>query len=272
MMLPGAGDGLLLVAVFTWVAALVSGIAVAFGWLGDKAVTIAITVAQAAVMIAVAIAKFALLVAGVFAKLGGLLAAFWRSVLRPFVAWTWQQIDRLAQWLDDTIRPVIEFVEKVREAVDKVYDRWIRPILDTLEVVRRTVQLLERLHIEWARKLDEKLAELEDKIIRPITEIRGYLNEAINRLNSISDGFGLFSRLALLRSLINYEREVLEVWWDSLARRERERAAGTVPQISETTPDAAAREVAAYMATGTSPNAGRIAEYAAPVRRRLLAA
>jgi hypothetical protein len=191
-----------------FIGALISVIVSAFGWLADKAVTIAITVAQAAVMIGVAIAEFAVAVAHVFLQVWGVLGKFWGSTLRPFISWTWQQIVRFEGWLQRTFKPVIEFLQSVRREFLKIYDKWFAPIFNTIEIVRRMLQVLASLHLEWARELDRKLAAIEDRLLQPITFIMRRLNEAINIVNSVVSGFGLFQRLALLKSLIEYQRGV----------------------------------------------------------------
>src|SRR3990167_2959143 len=93
-----------------WVAALWGAIALVGGWIADKAVTIAITIAQAAWMIGVALWHFAIAVGGVLVNVGSVLAKFWIRVLRPFVTWTWDQLVTLETWVRQTLQPVIDFV------------------------------------------------------------------------------------------------------------------------------------------------------------------
>ncbi|MGB2711178.1 MAG: hypothetical protein WBC33_06640 [Conexibacter sp.] len=270
MIIPDPGDALLVVAVFTFIGAIIGGIVAVVQWIAGAAVTVAVTIAQAAVMIAIAIGHFAVAVGHVFMNFGGLLARFWTGVLRPFVTWTWTQLERLHRWLVDTFRPVIEFLEAVRRRVDAFYKDYIEPILDTIEVMRRTLQLLEALEIEWARKLDEKLAELEDRITAPFVEIRLYLNEAINRINSVTDGFGLFSRLALLRSMARDVGRIGALFHayqtNPLTDNERRVAPGASGLKS---PEQSFSESRAYLRTGDGPHAAMVDEWLAELRHRL---
>lgn len=253
-----------------WIAAVVSVIVTAFGYMADAAVTVAITIAQAAAMIAIGLAHFAIAIGHVFVNAYGFLAKFWGSVLKPFVQWSWKMLQNLHTWLKETFGPLIEFLNKVRDWIDRFYDTYIRPINEAIDITRKALQLLDAAHVEFAEKIDRALAALEDKLTRPILEIRQYLNEAINLVNSVIDGFGLFKRVALLASLARDMGGVVGLWWQRVHRAlspgedERYRQPLPVRPVA-----AAAADAHAYIVRHDGPDAARIDEHAADLTLRL---
>lgn len=184
-----------------WVQAVGAAIAAVFGWLADKAVTVALVVWHAVQIAGVAIWNFAKQIGGVFVKLYDLLGKFWRDVLKPVVSFIWRNIDRIHDWLKRTLGPVITFLEKVRARVWEIYDRYFKPVLDTIELARRVTQILAALHVKWAAELDRKLAELEDRLLWPVREAMMRINQLIAWTDRVIDMNGLYSRGILIRSM-----------------------------------------------------------------------
>ncbi len=133
------------------------------------------------------------------------LRATYDHVLRPAWEKFWHLVDRLRRTLENIFKPVLRVLARIREEVLRVYNRFVRPVLDIIGAARRVLNLLGRLGLEWAKKLDRKLLELEQKIYEPIQFVLGRLNEIINAVDRIMTLDGLFQRLALIRSL---ERDV----------------------------------------------------------------
>ena len=264
--LTARADGVQL-AFFGGVFALITA---AFAWLADKAVTIAVTVAQVAVMIGQAIGHFAVLTAHVFARVFGFLRSFWSGVLRPFITWSWDQIERFSGWLRRTLAPVIKFLQDIRTEVQKIYDKWLRPIFDTIDATRRILQVLATLRVPFARELDRKLAELESFLMRPILELYRLLNTAMDWINRIVTLNGLLQRLTLLKSLLEYERDNWNVWWESVRRRQGERPTLPPDARPARTAATAAAAVEAYALRHEGPDVGFIDEHASDLRLRLL--
>lgn len=189
--------------------AVLAAIGAFFRWLGDRALTIAIAVGQAMVQVGLAIAHFAVLVARVFAKTFTLLRGFWSQVLQPFVRWTWQGINRLHLWLEQTLGPVLRLLNAVRQWLEDFYQHWLRPIFDTIDAIRATARLLGALHLEWARKLDAWLGDLEARVFAAFAVVYVVLNRISEAVNRIIDLDGLIQRGVLLESLW---RRVGDVW------------------------------------------------------------
>lgn len=140
-----------------------------------------------------------------FMKLGKNAWSFFRAlydhVLKP--GWTkfWGWIDRAKTWLETFFKPVFEFLRNLREEILKFYDHWVRPIIDTIEAVRRILSVFKALGFEWASKLDQELARIEDKINEPFLFALRKINEVINVIDRIVTADGLFQRLALIKSI-----------------------------------------------------------------------
>ena len=126
-------------------------------------------------------------------------------VLRPAWEKLWRFYDRVRRWIDRVFGPILQFLEKVRQRLLTFYNRFIRPILDAIGIARRVLRILETLGVDWARKLDAKLAELEERITRPFQLVLAKINEIVNLIDRVITFNGLVQRLALVRSI---ERDI----------------------------------------------------------------
>lgn len=257
---------------YAWLGALFAAVAQAFVWLADKAVTIGIVVYHATVIVGRALWDFATRIAGVFRGTYTLLRNFWSSVLRPFVAWTWRQVDRLAAWLQRTFDPVLRALFRIRAELLRWYDKWLRPVFDTITAIRRILQLLSAFRLEWARALDRRLAELEDRLLAPIRFALTKINEAIDVVNRIVTLDGLLQRMTLLRSLARDVGALRAIWHNAASKplTEEARAAARARDQFKGG-EQLARESIAYLQTGVGPHAASINEWGAELLRRLRA-
>lgn len=123
------------------------------------------------------------------------------EVLKP----AWQKFWRFVEWakrtLEHVLKPVFRFLDKVRNYVLRIYEDYVRPVLDIIDVTRRALRVLAALGIDWARALERRLAELEDKIQLPFRLVLEKINEVVNLVNRVVTADGLFQRLALVQSL-----------------------------------------------------------------------
>jgi len=252
---------------------LVTGIVAVFKEIGKAAASTAVLIARVAVMIGVALARFGIQLAVVFARVASLLVRFWSGALRPLLAFLGRQFDRFVGWLQRTWGPVLEFLNKVRKEIDRLYTRYVKPILDTIEIARRTLQLLARLHVPFAKELDAKLAQLEDRLLAPIREVYARLNEAMNWINRIITLDGYLQQITLIRSLIRYQRDALKVWWTSVHRPLAGEQKDEYERPLKTRSLAAvAADARAYVEHRGGPDQSRIDEHVKDLELRLRAA
>jgi hypothetical protein len=228
---------------------------------------------HATVIVGHALVRFGGAVATVFKRSWDFLQVTWSRVLRPLITWSWSQIQRLHNWLVKTLGPVLQFLERVRREFQRFYDHWFRPIFDTIDAARRVLRILATFHVAFARELERKLADLEDRLLRPITELYRRLNEAMNWIDRIVTFDGYFQRLTLIASTLRYERDMWKVWWTSAHKRERERPQRPPSQEPPPlTPAVVAAAAAAYIVDNEGPDKGRIDEHVADLAIRLRAA
>jgi len=191
----GAHTGAFLGALFT-------AIGLAFGWLADKAVSIAVVMFHVAVYVGKALWETAIAIARVFREVYGFLKKFWSGVLRPFITWVWREVERLARFLRKVTEPILKFLHRVRREILKLYERFLRPVLDTIDVIRQTLRVLAFLRLEWAKELDRKLAELEDRLLVPLRFALTKINQVIDVVNRVATLDGLLQRITLIGSLV----------------------------------------------------------------------
>lgn len=245
-----------------------------FGILGgkvDKAVRRGIELIRAGVIgLAKELATFAAQTGAILARVVGLLRRFWARVVLPLL----RRLDRWATvvqtWLRETFGPIIRALLWLRQKILDFYTRWLRPIFDTIDILRRILSVLSLLQLDFARKLDRKLAELEDRLLRPIREAVDKLNEAIDWVDRIVTLDGLFQRLTLIRSLTRDVRLVWNLWNNAQSKpltedeRRAEATAGNWPTTEENM-----RTYVATLERHDGPRSAAITELLADVDLRL---
>lgn len=158
------------------------------------------------------------------AVLHGLRLGVWKlmqlyeHVLEPAWRKFWSFIDWTRTALDKVFRPVFRVLLRIRAELLKFYTRWVRPILDTIDVARKVLRVFSTLGLEWAKKLDAKLAQIAEHIDAPFRLLLRKLNEVINLVNRVVTADGLFQRLALVRSIERDIAFVSRAWWRANVR------------------------------------------------------
>jgi len=251
-----------------WIGIAITGIVTAFGWLADKAVTVALVVWHAIQVVGSALGHFAIGLGQVLAKVYKLFASFWSAVLRPFIGYVWRAVDHLQAWLKGTFGPALKFLEMLRQRTLDIYNKYFKPVLDTIDVARRTLQLLAVFRVQWARELDRKLAELQDAILWPIREVMLRLNQAMDWINRIVTLDGLFQRLTLLRSITRDIGRIGAIWHAAHSRPLTDEERRTDPSLP---PLVTAAETISdhrlWLRTGGGRQASSIAEWSAELRQ-----
>ena len=216
------------------------------------------------------IANFARDTAAVFATVWGILRKFWARVLLPLILRLDRYIDRIFKWLRDTFGPVIEALLWIRRKIMEFYDKWLAPIFDTIDVLRRILGIFSLFGLEWSRKLDAALAELQERLTLAIARVLGRLNEVIDVIDTITTRDRLFQRIAFLGTL---ERDLLYIWrafnnGQSKPLTDEERRAAAAAGVYRSG-EQVIEESRLYLRTGDGPNASSIAEWVRELDLRL---
>lgn len=153
-----------------------------------------------------------------FIKSWEFLRATYDTVFRRGWEKFWYWVDRAHKWLDDFFAPIFRYLRLVRDEILGIYTRFVRPVLDVIDTTRKVLNVLSSLGFEWAKALDRKLLELEQKIDAPFRLVLRKINEAINVLDRVVTADGLFQRLAMVRSIerdIRYVSRAIVNWRSS---------------------------------------------------------
>lgn len=183
----------------------------ALTWIGEQAVTLAITAAQVAVWLGQAAWRILQATGTAFGRVTGFLQRFWSNVLRPFVSAVWRDLQSAYRWVKRWGDRAIAAIEKVRARVMAIYDTWFRPVFDAIDATRQTLRLLATLHVPFAREIERRLAELEDRLLEPIHQVMRRLNQAIDWINRIVTLDGYIQRITWLASQWRYVAESWEL-------------------------------------------------------------
>jgi|SRR5215831_13691483 len=194
--------------------------------------------------------------------------AIYDDVLKPAWGKFWGWFDKFTAWLDRTFRPVLTWLERLRDNLVSFWRTYVRPWLDLIDVTRRALRVLSSLGLTWARALDARLGAIEDAIERPFRFVLAQLNLVIDAVNRIMTLDGLIQRLALIGSLArDYEyawRAIANPW---RANFDPNSTGPLNDQIKPRTAAQIASDYGAYVKAGGGARATMYGDIAAAVRK-----
>jgi hypothetical protein len=146
---------------------------------------------------------------GLFKSVGAFLSTIahalrhiWENYIKAAIKWLADHVQKLRAWLKRTIGPLITRLQKIK----KWYDTHILPqqlkMLKMIQAARRVLGILRLFHVKWAAKLDNSLADLQNRIEESINIVRGTLNQIINTLAIAFDPTMLITGNVLGASLL----------------------------------------------------------------------
>lgn len=209
-------------------------------------------------------------VAGQVASSLGVVRRFIQKVFSKLYDMLAKLVTKIARILDKIFGPIIDFLDKVKFHLKKIYDKVIKPIIDTIEFVRSVLKLLSLFHIDWAKKLDTKLQQLEEYVLAPYELIVAKLNEVSNWINRIVTLNGLLQKVLLLQSLLRDAGAVSNLTFNSALK---DRGTGLNPRspggVDTIAPETVVRDMRLHFETGNAKYSGVIRESVANVRLML---
>jgi hypothetical protein len=186
--------------------------------LGDAGAAIAATLEGVVAYLATAVAWLAGRVASilvstgaVFAKVWDAIRVVWSDVLKPALVWIDEQLTRVAAWLKSTLKPVFDFLARVRDELQAIYKRFVQPIIDTIEFLRQLNRVLLAFHIHLLQQLDTVLQQIETRIEEPILWLNAQLSKIFNSLDLVLTLDGVLQRLTLIKSMSRYAPSWLRI-------------------------------------------------------------
>lgn len=201
------------------------------------------------------------------------LEATYDKVLKPAWQHFWKWFDRARRWLEDVFKPVFRWLYRVRKWILDFYAKYVRPILDILGIAQKVLRVLETLGLDWAKRLDAQLAELQRRIDEPFRYLLAQVNKIINVVNRVVTADGLFQRLALIRSIERDFKLVANTWWWAVNeaptddQRRRLRSPVETKSLREHT-----KELRSVLRDEPSPMTNAVQEHVQDLRLKLRAA
>jgi hypothetical protein len=144
-------------------------------------------------------------VAGFFVTVAKAVAGFfdrlWNGFFKGIFSKVWNALKAAQSWLEAKLRPLINFLTKLRKLLEVYYRTYIRPMLLLIQHIRQYLQILTALHIGFAQKLDAWLAQVQNKINQSFATIIGTINTLTDIANALMDPLYLLRKPALLLSI-----------------------------------------------------------------------
>lgn len=138
-------------------------------------------------------------------KIGTTVVKFFHHIWDVFFKTLWPKVlgllRKIHDFLESKLGPIIRFLKKYRDLIDRNYRLYIRPILQFLQKIRQVLAVLRLLHIQFAQLLDQKIAQLEGLLAKNFLQLRGLLTSMINALNAVVDLPLLFRKPVLVLSI-----------------------------------------------------------------------
>lgn len=165
------------------------------------------------------------------------LRRIWEGVIKPILDHIKAITDRIAKIIDRVLKPYLVWMQKARALILGIYTKIVLPILNVIQGVRKAIALLRLAHVPFAKKLDERLARLEAKIMLPIQVLLRTVNDHSGIINEIISIRNVLQEPLFTRSLQSFGTNMVNSWW----------ASQTVPRTpqQQTAADALAAKVAA---------------------------
>jgi hypothetical protein len=127
------------------------------------------------------------IVGKILGKVGNFFAYVWQHGISKLISGALGLIQKVHQFLEAHLAPVIKFLKRVRSIVDRYYKLYLKPYLNLIQKMRRYLAILKLLHIKWAQQLDARLAKTEQQLTRIFLDIRGSLNMVLNTVEAMTD-------------------------------------------------------------------------------------
>jgi hypothetical protein len=158
------------------------------------------------------------------AKAFGLLAwdagkFVWSNIVKPVFEILKAYAKILKDFYTNYVKPLQDWLKRISKMLRTIYDTYFKPVLDVIDAARKTLQLLELLHVEWAKALDQYLLKLEQKIAAPILEAIQFVNALDSRIdNYVLTIEHLFQRVTLLKTIERDVKPLLNIQWATMLR------------------------------------------------------
>jgi hypothetical protein len=150
----------------------------------------------------------------IYGKIRDFLKMVWENYIKKAIPWLLSHIQKVRDWLKRTIGPIIKRLEAIKRWYDEHILKQQLRLIRMIQTIRRFLGILRLFHIAWAAKLDNALADVQNRIQQEIAFIRGIFNQIINTLTLVLDptlfvtrgvlGGTLLGNLGALKRIFGY--------------------------------------------------------------------
>ncbi len=130
------------------------------------------------------------------------LRPLWNNVLRPIVRTILLLYKKLQIVLFTIIRPALKAIECANQVLDDIERKIIRPIAQGFFILHQYIRVIGIFNKGLARKLDRRIASVEQKIFGGFFAVRQAVNRQAVLLNEIITDALLLNPVFLWRSLV----------------------------------------------------------------------
>jgi hypothetical protein len=200
-----------------------------------------------------------LLAAGIQVLLDA-LRTLWERVIKKLIDRVEQLSSKLGRLIDKVLGPYLDLLQKIRQIILDIYGRVFLPIIEMLQKIRQAIALLRILKVPGMKKLDEKLQQIQGKLIGVIQVLLQRANDHSGLLNVLLNVRMTLQHGTLLGSLYEARRSWISMWWNEQTPRPGSLAGGGgTSSPPEAVVEAAKRDMDVFARTGGGPLAGKIA-------------
>lgn len=130
-----------------------------------------------------------------------IFALLWSQIVKPLLQAIQKVLQTIQHVLDKILKPYLDWMRQMRQIILDLYNRFIRPIIVLIESLRRIIHLFQLLHIHIFDRLDQSLAYIEGKLLKPIIDLLRRTNTLGNWVSFIINVRGYLTRGLLLGSM-----------------------------------------------------------------------
>lgn len=138
-------------------------------------------------------------------KIATSVVKFFQHIWTSFFKTIWPKVlsvlRKVHDFLEAKLGPIIRFLKKYRDLIDRNYRLYIKPILNFLQRVRQVLEVMRLMHIGFAKLLDQKIQQIESLLTKNFLQLRGLLTSMINVINGVVDLPMLFRKPVLVLSI-----------------------------------------------------------------------
>lgn len=187
------------------------------------------------------------------------LETLWEKVIRPVLNQIEQINRRIGAILDRVLKPYLDLLQRIRQIILDVYGRIFLPIISAIQQIRQMLALLRILKVPGVKALDEKLQQIQGKLIGVITDLLRATNDHTGLLNTLLTLRMTLQHGVFIGSMFERSGDWISLWWNEQTPKSGNDApiSGTAPPI-EAAAAKATQDSVTYATTGAGPLAALI--------------